>query len=129
MLAKKKKRASDCSEHSVCDSFFYFKTELMSTCDGFLYMVICSEHSVHFSIVLVVATPSHDSSRAGMLRVFFHYTERQSKVSCLHVGHLPLSSNTSLWLFHLLLFLPALFLTNFFQELQTSSNLVVSSCF
>ena len=67
---EQKAAASDCSECSVSNSFFYFQPEPTSTHDGFLYMVICSTHSaqVHCSAFLklwhfyiVVVTLSHDS--------------------------------------------------------------------
>ena len=42
---EQKSQASDCSEHSVSNSFFYFQPEPTSTHDGFLCMIICSTHS------------------------------------------------------------------------------------
>ena len=41
---EQKAPASDCSEHSVSNGFYYSQPELMSVCDGFLYMDICYVH-------------------------------------------------------------------------------------
>ena len=59
---EQKAPASDCSEHSVSNGFFYFQPKLTPVRDGFLYMDICYMHSAQVQCSAPgVVMPSHDT--------------------------------------------------------------------